>query len=239
MLKIKENTAPDLKTCLMNCDNFLNNKLNDYELTKFLNKHSTTLLIGAPASGKTSLLYSFFKSPKILKKVFNKIYVFQPASSRASMKDAIFSKLPDDQLYEELTYENLDSLISILKNEEPDYNNCIIFDDMGAFLKNKDTLNLLKQLIFNRRHLHTSVFFLVQSWNSVPKDIRKLFNNIFVFKVNKCEMETIHEEVLEIDKNLISPLCNLVFDKKYNFLFINTESQRFFKNFNEILIEEK
>ena len=137
MLKIKENTAPDLKTCLMNCDNFLNNKLNDYELTKFLNKHSTTLLIGAPASGKTSLLYSFFKSPKILKKVFNKIYVFQPASSRASMKDAIFSKLPDDQLYEELTYENLDSLISILKNEEPDYNNCIIFDDMGAFLKNK------------------------------------------------------------------------------------------------------
>ena len=30
-----------------------------------------------------------------------------------------------------------------------------------------------------------------------PKDLRKLFSNIFVFKVNKNELETIFEEVIE------------------------------------------
>ena len=234
---IKENDKPNLKVCKMNCDNKLHDKLEAYELSKFLNSHSTNLLLGVPRSGKTSLLYSLFKSNKLLRKVFNKIYLFQPSASRESMDDKIFNLLPEDQLFEELDYSSLNSVMNILKNEEPTYKNCIIFDDMTAALKNKDTLKLLKELIFNRRHLHVSVYFLVQSWFSVPKDIRKLFSNIFVFKVSKDELETIFEEIVELDKKYIPEVTKLVFNEPYSYLFINTESQRLFRQFDELIIE--
>ena len=58
-ITIKENDAPKLKKCVMLCDAKLHPKLDNYELTSFLNNHSTTLFIGKPRSGKTSLLYSF------------------------------------------------------------------------------------------------------------------------------------------------------------------------------------
>ena len=106
-----------------------------------------------------------------------------------------------------------------------------------SYLKNKETLKLLKELIFNRRHLHTSIYFLVQSWFSVPKDIRKLFSNIFVFKVSKQELENIFEEIVEKDKGLIPEITKLVFDEPYSYLFINTESQRLFRKFDELIIE--
>ena len=49
---IKENEKPNLAICRMNCDNGLHDKLNNYELTKFMNNHSTNLLIGKPVVGK-------------------------------------------------------------------------------------------------------------------------------------------------------------------------------------------
>ena len=59
-IRIIENEKPMLPHCKMLCDTKLHDKLDDYEVTSFLNNHSTTLFIGKPKSGKTSLLYSFF-----------------------------------------------------------------------------------------------------------------------------------------------------------------------------------
>ena len=234
MISIKNNPKPDLQHCEMNCDKGLHKKLNDYELSKFLNSHATNLLIGRPGSGKTSLLYSLFKSKELFAKVFHNIYLFQPSHSRASMKDKLFDKLPDEQKYDELNYESLSGVMEQIKNEDPKYNNCIIFDDMTAYLKDNDTFKLFKELVNNRRHLHTSLFFLVQTYHSIPKEIRRLFSNVFVFRVSKNEMQTIFEELVEKRKECILEISKLVFDKPYNFLYINTESQRLFKNWDEL-----
>lgn len=220
----------------MRCDKPLHKKLDKYELTKFLNAHTTNMFIGKPRSGKTSLLFSLFENREILKKTYHRIYIFQPSPSRASMKNNLFDKLPDDQLFNELNYENLEMVLDEIKASS-DLNIAVIFDDVSASLKNFDTLNLLKQLIFNRRHLRTSVFFLVQTWFSVPKDIRKLFSNIFVFRVNKNELKTIFDETIEdpVMNELTPTISKLVYDKPYNFMFINTDTQRIFKNFDELI----
>ena len=220
----------------MKCDKPLHKKLDKYELTKFLNAHTTNMFIGKPRSGKTSLLFSLFENREILKKTYHRIYIFQPSPSRASMKNNLFDKLPDDQLFNELNYENLEIVLDEIKASS-DLNIAVIFDDVSASLKNFDTLNLLKQLIFNRRHLRTSVFFLVQTWFSVPKDIRKLFSNIFVFRVNKNELKTIFDETIEdpVMNELAPTISKLVYDKPYNFMFINTDTQRIFKNFDELI----
>ena len=78
-ITIQENEKPELKTCEMNCDSGLHKKLDRYELSRFLNCHSTNLLIGRPGSGKTSLLYSLFKSKELFKKVFHSVFLFQPS----------------------------------------------------------------------------------------------------------------------------------------------------------------
>ena len=144
MITIKKNDKPLLKTCEMNCDNKLHKKLDNYELTKFLNNHSTNLLIGKPKSGKTSLLYSFFQSKKLLKKVYHHIYLFQPSHSRSSMRDKLFDVLDEENKIEELTYDNLAEVRDKIKEAEEDENNCIIFDDMTAYLKDNEVALICK-----------------------------------------------------------------------------------------------
>ena len=78
MITIKKHKKPILKPCEMRCDKPLHKKLDKFELTKFLNQHTTNLLIGKPRSGKTSLLFSLFENKEILRKVYHKIYIFQP-----------------------------------------------------------------------------------------------------------------------------------------------------------------
>lgn len=236
-ITIKENDKPHMPKCEMRCDDILDKKLEKYELTKFFNTHSTNLFIGKPKSGKTSLLYSFFKG--IFKHIWDKIYYFSPELSRASMADNIFDTLPEDQKYSEMTYENLlDVSEKVKMNAEMGLNSCIIYDDMGAYLKNKDTLNLFKELAMNKRHYHLTQFFLVQTWYSVVKDVRRIFDNIVVFRVSKDELTNIMSEVVEQKKDLVIPITKLVYDKPFQYLVINTASQRLFKGFDEIIIEE-
>lgn len=144
-ITIIENEKPKLPQCKMLCDQGLHDKLEKYELTKFLNQHSTTLFIGKPRSGKTSLLFSLMKG--IMRKCFHKIYIFQPAESRASMSNDIFGKLPKNQLYSELSFDNLGEVMALIKEDASNgLNSLIIFDDQTAHLKKKTHYNYLKNL---------------------------------------------------------------------------------------------
>lgn len=229
-------SKPKLKPPGMVCDRPLHPKLDNYELTSYLNSHSTNLLLGKPKSGKSSLLWSMLKDKRMLNKVFDNVYLFQPSHSRASIKNNIFKKHPEDKMFEELNYEDLDEVMERIRGTDAKETNVIIFDDQSAYLKNKETLRLFKELIFNRRHLRTSIYFLNQTFFSVPKELRRLFSNIFVFKVSRNEMKNLFEEVVEQDhvKELMPQISKLVFDKPYQYLFINTDNQKFYKGFDRI-----
>ena len=234
-IHIIENEKPKLPECKMLCDKGLHDKLDKYELTKFMNQHSTTLFSGKPKSGKTSLLFSLIKG--VMKKCFHRIYVFQPSESRASMSDDLFGKLPQNQVYDELNYDNLQEVMDKIRiDANKDLNSLIIFDDQTAHLKKKDTLQLFKELIYNRRHLHCSLYFCVQTFYSVPKDLRRLWSNLFIFKCSKNEFQNIWNELIEYDDSLIPKIRKLIYDKPYQYMFLNTDSQRIFKGFDEVKI---
>ena len=220
----------------MCCDKPLAKHLNNYEVSSYLNSHSTNLLLGKPKSGKSSLLWAMLKNKKLLNKVFDNVYLFQPSHSRASIKDNIFKKHPKEKMFEELNYDDLEDVMNRIKGTDPKENNVIIFDDQSAYLKNKETLRLFKELIFNRRHLRTSIYFLNQTFFSVPKELRRLFSNIFVFKVSQNEMRNLFDEVVEQEnvKLLMPEISKVVYDKPFQYLFINTDSQKFYKGFDRI-----
>jgi len=236
---IKHNVQPRLPKCEMNCDSPLHEKLNKYDLTRFLNSHSMNLLIGKPRSGKTSLLHSMFEHKGLLRYCYDKVYLFQPVHSGASIKDCIFDSLPPDQVYRELTYDNLTAVKQRIEQDSEDgLNSCIVFDDVTAELKNKSTMKLFKQLAFNRRHLHLSMFFLVQTWHSVAKEIRRLWTNMFIFKVSKNELMNIWDEIIEHEIDYLPIIMKQVYNEPYKFLFINTDSQRMFDSWDEIIFDD-
>ena len=234
-LRLVENPKPDMMIMEMKCDKQLHKKLDAYELTKFLNKHSANIFLGKPSQGKTTFLLGLFDD--LLKRVYHNIYLFQPPHSRNSMKRDIFADLPDEKKFDELTYENLSDVLETIKDDDSDYNHCIIFDDMTAYLKSNVQLELLlKDMINNRRHYHITIYFLVQTLKSIPMEVRRLLENLFVFKVNDDTMNDVFNDYLrEINKNTKHKIIETVYDKKFNFLFVNVETGRLFKNWDEII----
>ena len=239
-MNIVKLAKPKITPPLITCDTDLHPKLNKYELTSYLNRHSTNLLIGSPGSGKSSLMWAMLKDKKLLNRVYHNIFLFQPSHSRSSIKNDIFKKHDKDKMFDELTYDNLDEVIKRIKGTPAEENNVIIFDDMASYLKNKETLKLFKELIFNRRHLHTSIYFLNQTFYSVPKELRRLFSNMFIFKVSKDEMKNIFDENVENEfvKNLMPEISKVVYSKPFSYLFINTDNQKFYKQFDRIDFNE-
>ena len=241
MIQIKRNKTPNVPLCVMTCDKPLHEKLNKYDMfnTAF-NKASTTLIVGKPGQGKSTLLYSFFKSKDCLKKCFDHIFYICPSNSMASMQDNIFKDLPDNQIFDELDGDILDEIIERTMNrEDKDEKTAIIIDDMGSKLKNNQVQQRLKQIAQNKRHMQIyELFILVQTWKSVPTEIRRLLDNIFLFKVGPNDMMTIMDEILPQYKEKSYAIQKAVFDKPHQYLLINTREGRLFKKFDELIIKD-
>ena len=84
-------------------------------------------------------MVSFIQTPKYFKKVFHKIYVLMPNSSRNSMKNNIFSVLPEDQVFEGVSYEILSEVYDrLLESTENNHKSLLVFDDVQSYLKTKE-----------------------------------------------------------------------------------------------------
>lgn len=242
-LELKKNPKIDLTIPQFLCDsNPLGEHLNKYDMLKHLNCFGFTGLIGRPQSGKTSLLISFLTgkgNKKIFRKVFDHIIVVMPQTSRNSIKKNPFKDHPDEKMYEDLDLNTIntiyDNLIISAENNETTF---LIWDDIGSSLKNKEIQKRIRQIIYNRRHLKVHIFILLQSFLSIPKEIRKLFTNVIMFKPSKVEQQVLFDELIETKKDLALDVMKFVYDKPHQYLFLNVESQRMYKMFDEIIIQK-
>jgi KaiC/GvpD/RAD55 family RecA-like ATPase len=239
MIRIKKTEKIDIHPPTFVCDNNLCEHLINYPQFNHLNKFNTTAILGRPGSGKTSMLISILAQKgdeRIYNKVFDYVYVIMPSQSRASLKKNIFEKHDPTRLFDELTLENLQNIYdAIEENSSNKKTSLVIFDDVGAVLKNNDIQLLLKKMSFNRRHLKLVQMFLIQSWISIPLTIRKLFSNLIVFKPNKIEWEKVVEETIEQEKDIALGLLDL-YKKPHDYLFINITNQKIFLNQDEVEI---
>jgi len=240
-ITIKKNKAIELTIPEFVCDlNPIGEHLNKYDMLKHLNAYSFDVIIGKPGSGKTSLLISFLTSKgsnKIYRKCFDNILLVMPTHSRNSLKNNIFKDHVEDKMYDELNVDSITDIHNKLQSYSgEDENTLLIFDDIGASLKDSSILKLLKTIIYNRRHLKCKIIMLIQSYKSTPLDIRKLVSNVFMFKPSKMEFETLFTELFEQYKELTLEIMQLVFDQPHKFLMLNVDSQKMYTGFDEIII---
>ena len=238
-MRLKINEKPPLKQIEFSCDAPLNAKLDKYPLTKdFLNTFNTTAFVGTMGSGKSSLMINMLLG--FYKKCFEYIFVFMPATSRASLKNNIFEKhLPKSQLYEELNEHTIHEVYEKIKiNSANGFKSLIIYDDVQKSLKDYNTLKSLKNIVANMRHLKVVNLILLQNWFSLDKSLRELITNVVLFKLAKSQTQKVFDEIVESHKDKFEQVRKLVYDKPYQWMFINVRTQRVFKCFDEIIMDD-
>lgn len=116
----------------------------------------------------------------------------------------------------------------IEKKKAPEY--ILVFDDMAGELTGKTMSRLLK----NSRHYKMKVIISTQYYNDLSKDCRQQLDYILLFpKISEDKLEKIHEDLdLHLPFDLFEELYENATNKKYNFLYIDTRSEEFRRNFN-------
>jgi len=218
-------------------------------LVDWLNFVNITLIIGLPASGKSSLIQTLLNGTnthRLYNNIFHSVYYISPS-------DTININIPDEKninLTEKDVVSVLEEIIeneSDLGEEDEHHNVLIILDDainwiMGGGNRAK---RLFGKLAFNGRHIlgkYSSVatWVVSQRIKSIPKYIRSMANQIFFFDSTKNEKQILQEEFMLTNKKETELLFNHIYDKKFNFLFINLnlpKESRYFKNFNRLYLE--
>lgn len=235
-ITIKQNEEPKLKKPSFVVDGKLHKKLDEYEITRLMNKHNFTLFLGKAGSGKSTLLISLLQSPSLFKRVYHNIILFCPPNSRASIKNDFWSVLPESQIYDELNFENLLEAYNIAEdNASQGYRTLIVLDDMQKYLKGECEKFLLN-MVNNRRHASLSIWLACQTYKSIPLQVRMGLTSLFIFKIQKQEMANIFEEQVEISDEAFKEILAISYKKPHDFIFIDSNSQRIFLNWNEVMI---
>ncbi len=239
-IEIKKNKALKLDIPEFVCDGCLGEHLKKYDMLNHLNAYTFDIYCGKPGSGKTSLMVSFLsgkKDKRIYRKVFNHVFLVMPQTSIQSMKKNIFKNHEPSKMFNELDLETINTIYQNLENASTEGENSIlIMDDIGANLKNNEIQKIFRKIVYNRRHLKVKVVILVQSFLSLPKEIRKLLNNIFMFKPSKVEFENLFDELFETNKDLAIDIMNIGYEKPHDYLMLNVDTQKIYKGFDEIVI---
>jgi len=138
-------------------------------------------------------------------------------------------------MYNELTIDSITDIYTKLESySDEKESTLLLMDDVGASLKTNEIQIILKKIIYNRRHLKVKIIMLCQSFISIPKEIRKLINNVVLFKPAKVEMQNFLIELFEKNRDDVVDLLQL-YQSKGDYLMLNIDNQNIF-GFHEIII---
>lgn len=183
------------------------------------------LISGGAGSGKSNLLLNMLAIPYSqggMGKYYDKIYFISPTGGLDPKFDELLEELEPEQKYDELNDDNIEAIIKNIRSQEnfKKEHYLLILDDclneFGTALKRSK----IHQFIISRRHLHTTIVILTQSYVRVPNLWRRNCNLISFFASNnKKEIESLVEDIND-DKDKMMSLINFATKEPHSFLTI-------------------
>ena len=216
-------------------------------------KNFALYIVGAPKSGKTSLMMSLLLShptkrkrdtARFYWKVFDHIEFI--SASAATLPRRFLSKLPDEQIHGDYSDDLLRNIIKELHGGE-NMNSLIVFDDV---IRSLNRSKILSQLYLNRRHAtHNaaqegkaglSTITTSQKFSLLELANRVAQSDIIIFKSsNATEINRIKDELLhDLSKYEQEDLLKLAWSEPYSFLYVRMNEPReskYFVKFNPVV----
>jgi len=219
-----KNNEIKIKKIDMTCDS------SKYAIDSLKLKYNFFMIInGAPNSGKTNLLINLITEKELLKKKFDKIFLYSPSMHTINRKIHLTKK----QIFENINFDELEEQLIYCKEMmkiNNDFHTLFIFDDMvNKFKKNQ---RIIKKMIMNRRHHNISIIMITQRYNLIPLEIRTQLSHLITFKMNKRELYEIYDELFNIKKEQYEAIINYIFNEKYVFMLYDNINNKIYKNFN-------
>jgi len=218
------------------------------QLSPFLQYVNMSLIIGLPASGKSSLIKSLLNGTKqnnLYNDVFHSVYYISPSGTMdLNLPEEKMISLADEPL--ERILEDIIENESGQGEEDEHHHALIILDDAVNYINtNKNAMNTFRKMVMNGRHIlgnYSSLMTMLvsQKIKAIPAAIRSQANSIYFFNSTRQEKEVLRDEFLPLDKQEANQLYDYVFDRPHNFLFVNLsmpKNIRNFKNFNQLKLE--
>ena len=218
----------------------------------FVKRNGFGLLVGSAGSGKTNLLIWLLthRRNEGLNGKFDRVYYISPSMDTIDRQlginpERVYTEFNQVVMNEILATE-AEHTAEAKEEDEPLPQKLIIFDDMICELNKPRHLQVLMKLIYNRRHLGFYIIITAQKYNMLPKKLRVSLANkgfLVLFKTqNKKELEDIHSEIIDLNKNEFEQILEYVFpeEERYNFLYVRFDkplSQQFHKNFNKLKLK--
>jgi hypothetical protein len=196
---------------------------------------SRTAIIGASGSGKTISLLNYIL---ITPNTFGHITIV------TKQNEALYEFLDKKLKGKNITiYYDLDKLPEPRDFPNKELQNLLIFDDQVV---TKNQSKIINYFIYGRKvGAGITIFYLTQSYYSVPKTIRAQLSYIFLIKINqKRDLNLILLDSGDmLGKDQLKKLYDDATKEKFNFLKINLNTsdlnKKFSKNFNEFYLLEK
>jgi hypothetical protein len=112
---------------------------------------------------------------------------------------------------------------------------CIIIDDYANALKEIDIQKQLSAMIIKARHICCAFIFTLQTFNYMPKCLRKQVTFMTIFKPRNIEeFVLLQSELMNMSKENSLTLFNYAFTEAYAHLDIDTVMNLYYKNFNKL-----
>jgi KaiC/GvpD/RAD55 family RecA-like ATPase len=200
----------------------------------FMPKCSVMVISGFMGSGKSSFLNSIMTGTgkaRVYRNVFDKVHYITPKEVMESETDHPFKDHPPQRVYHDLEIETLDKITDdAIEVKEEGGNSAIIIDDMSENLKNKDVELRLKKLIYKHRNYKTHIIITMLNLKSLPKQLRNLIDCYIIFRPkSNIEIQSLNDDVFNLDKTDLKQLLDYIFDEPFNFLFYNQRTHTFYK----------
>ena len=196
---------------------------------------SRTAIIGASGSGKTISLLNYIL---ITPNTFGHITIV--TKQNEALCEFLDKKLKGKNI---TIYYDLDKLPEPRDFPNKELQNLLIFDDQVV---TKNQSKIINYFIYGRKvGAGITIFYLTQSYYSVPKTIRAQLSYIFLIKINqKRDLNLILLDSGDmLGKDQLKKLYDDATKEKFNFLKINLNTsdlnKKFSKNFNEFYLLEK
>ena len=212
----------------------------------FQNYNSFLILTAPPRSGKSTWITNCLcKKGKVYNKKFDRIFIVSPSLKTA--KEDPFACIPEEQIATELTLDFLEYFEAEVK--ESGERVLLLLDDVvNDIRKNKGVDKQLAKILYNRRHMTAnggdeangvSIWLTTQSWNRIPLFLRKVANGVVAWKLkNVKEIASLYDElVVGLSKDQFFQILKYVFQKQFDFLFINMDEpydKMYHRNFNQL-----